>query len=730
MLYFKSIWRSGEKKIIPNLFFVLFLFLILELLLKTFFIASFSITELKNTPVVKKLIKTNGLLDKGNNQFIQSLFEWDRDLNFKLRNRYSRADRFKTYPLSTRSYVLDINEDGFRYPPTNTLQAIAAEPDKKIICMGDSWTMGQGVDSEFSYPAQLQKFLDQNTSDKKFRVFNMGVMSYTSFQGVRLLETILSFLKPGDIIIIGYNSNDERQGFLVTDAAGDKVFANEAEFNSFVFHPEKGCTSVRFLRLLINLFFKQFKEPISFWEFKPRVGYKEYYANIETMIKLARARGVMPVLFYHGRFLDHNYIVKALYRLSESTHTPIVDVYDFMKKLEKTVDREREKRFPSIKNTASSFVGIQNDLFWEQPVKITFRLHLSWDFVRSFLKDYRPQSVELNVFDDYPGKTKAFLLNDSGVDGDESAGDDVWSGTVTIKPNPRALKFSPVYENGRFQREYDILLFFFFRVFAAKGKEEIVFSEHERPTVIPRSLLSQRFLVVGKIKNIDCDTPDYDDLITRRRPILFYQNIFSPVFFFGNRSLRSDFMHPTEIGYYIFAHQICKVINQGMGYYVLGESADEEQIKGVILKALKGLEASSPDVFMEDFSRADFKGTLHHVLPRQMSGYEEFKRTLLESFVERVIIAIDNLEFSKIDIKENKASLYVKFLISNFFFESGYTERSRRLKSVFLEKKGGRWKITQWKDLYLRNKVKTTDESKTEEEKIYINFFKNRSSSM
>jgi lysophospholipase L1-like esterase len=564
-----------KKKIVLNLFFAFLLFLILEIFLKTFFLVSFSAMELKNTPIVKKLIKTKGLLDAGGDLFIRFLFEWDRDLNYKPRGYRFHGNRFKSYHLSTKSRVLNINEDGFRDPPMNTLKAIAIEPNKKIICLGDSWTMGQGVDSEFSYPAQLQKLLDRNSSEKKFHVFNMGVMSYTSFQGVRLLKRMVSFLKPGDIVIIGYNSNDERPGFSVTDAAGDKVFANEAEFNSFVFHPEKGCTSIRLLRLLVNLFFNQSKKPISFWEFKSRVGYKEYYANIATMIKLARSRGIMPILFYHGRFSDHNYIVKALYGLSESTHTPIVDVYDVMKKLEKTVDRERGKCFLNIKNIASSFTGIQNDLFWEQPVKITFRLHLSQDFVQSFLKDYWPQSIELNLFDDYSEKTKAFLLNDSGVDGDESAGDDVWSGTVAIKPSPKALKFSPVYKNGKFQREYDILLFFFFRVSASKGEKEIVFSEHTRPTVIPKSLLGQRFLVIGKIKNIDRDTPNYSDLITHRRPILFYQNISSPVFFFGNKSLRSDFMHPTEIGYRIFAQEIYKVINQGMGYYVFGESTDK-----------------------------------------------------------------------------------------------------------------------------------------------------------
>ena len=43
-----------------------------------------------------------------------------------------------------------------------------------ILCIGDSVTFGLGAPMGFSYPAQLQKMLDESDPKSKFTVINRG----------------------------------------------------------------------------------------------------------------------------------------------------------------------------------------------------------------------------------------------------------------------------------------------------------------------------------------------------------------------------------------------------------------------------------------------------------------------------------------------------------------------------------------------------------------------------
>ncbi len=86
-------------------------------------------------------------------------------------------------------------------------------PDDRpvIAAFGDSLTAGRGVDTEQSYPAQLQRKLD--AEGYRYRVVNAGVSGDTSAQGLSRIASIRE-LRPS-IVIVELGANDGLRGLPV-----------------------------------------------------------------------------------------------------------------------------------------------------------------------------------------------------------------------------------------------------------------------------------------------------------------------------------------------------------------------------------------------------------------------------------------------------------------------------------------------------------------------------------
>jgi lysophospholipase L1-like esterase len=76
-----------------------------------------------------------------------------------------------------------------------------------ILCAGDSSTFGYNVDSEETYPRQLEKLLRERHPDASINVINGGVPGWTWVQGTRFLEEFGLQLEP-DAVIASYGTND------------------------------------------------------------------------------------------------------------------------------------------------------------------------------------------------------------------------------------------------------------------------------------------------------------------------------------------------------------------------------------------------------------------------------------------------------------------------------------------------------------------------------------------
>ena len=86
-------------------------------------------------------------------------------------------------------------------------------PDDRpvIVAFGDSLTAGLGISPDASYPAQLQRRLDE--ASYRYRVLNAGVSGDTSAGGLRRLEWVLK--AHPRIAIVEFGGNDGLRGLDV-----------------------------------------------------------------------------------------------------------------------------------------------------------------------------------------------------------------------------------------------------------------------------------------------------------------------------------------------------------------------------------------------------------------------------------------------------------------------------------------------------------------------------------
>ena len=107
-------------------------------------------------------------------------------------------------------YGFTVNSLGFRGPE------VAVEPPPgalRILCVGDSFTWGSGVEDDETYPAQLARILSEGLPEQTVEVVNAGVMSWGVSQYYRWILEEGFDLDP-DVIVIAMFHDDWTQALL------------------------------------------------------------------------------------------------------------------------------------------------------------------------------------------------------------------------------------------------------------------------------------------------------------------------------------------------------------------------------------------------------------------------------------------------------------------------------------------------------------------------------------
>jgi lysophospholipase L1-like esterase len=397
--------------------------------------------------------------------------------------------------------------------------AASTAPDAvRIACVGDSWTFGMPVSDDQTYPSRLAAWLRQERPDRRFEVRNFGVLGYSSFQGLRVLKSRVLAWKP-DIVAIGFAMNDSMvAGYRDKDLVGGSE------------HPSLGRRAVKALASAVTSSedYKLLDYEARVLTFRPkpietyltaqadakgagavdydalepwtRVSPRDYAANIREMVALARSHGASVVLL-DNEVWDRSPYRPVLRELSASLGVPLVDSLALIAGARNEIEQQLERRLnlhPSVAGAGRQENG------GGATTTVVFRVSRGQYGV--------PKALSIVGTDPELGSLRpnTILMHDDGTDGDERAGDGVWSYTATL---PRGKSIAYVYTNS-----------------GGPGTWEGLDVPHIRGFVVPAS-------------------PDGGP-------------VYLPIETFGRVYMQGDDWHTNAAGYDLIAHRVAGIVEQ------------------------------------------------------------------------------------------------------------------------------------------------------------------------
>lgn len=329
-------------------------------------------------------------------------------------------------------WEVSLNSHGFRgqefalRKPTGTF---------RIVCLGDSWTFGANVDQPAAFPAQLGRLLTREFPHTTFEVLNLGVMGYSSFQGLKLWRTKAAELEP-DLVLIGFGVND---GSVVGWRDADWIGRSESPIEVAATLAGK----VEIVKLLRYALVTRTHRPWSIggfmqrasaaagtqdepWVGAPgselvdheglapytRVAPSDYERNLLQLIRSARDRNAGVILLYNQ--LWNTPYRSALQRLAASESVPLVDVEARLDSARTRIEEDLERRLRL--EPATSPAAPRGE--WRE---VVFRVYAAEHRVQSaiFIAGMQPQLGG--------GVPNQVAMYDDGTHGDQRAADRVWS---------------------------------------------------------------------------------------------------------------------------------------------------------------------------------------------------------------------------------------------------------------------------------------------------------------
>lgn len=127
------------------------------------------------------------------------------------------AERIVAYPAHgdapARRVVQRINAQGFRGPE---VEVPKPEGVRRVLCVGDSHTFGEGVEDGDTWPRILEGLL-RAAHGAGIEVVNAGVAGYDTVQEARWLELLLARVEP-DLVLVQFFVNDANRRDAATEA--------------------------------------------------------------------------------------------------------------------------------------------------------------------------------------------------------------------------------------------------------------------------------------------------------------------------------------------------------------------------------------------------------------------------------------------------------------------------------------------------------------------------------
>lgn len=343
----------------------------------------------------------------------------------------------KTQPINPApfghddTWTIENDSHGFRGPEVGTVDAAATY---RILCVGDSITFGFNVDQDDTYPHQLQALLASRHPGRQIEVVNGGVPGWSWLQGLRFLETRGLALAP-DAVLIGHGTNDQLLPARVTD---------EERFHRLGGPISRAVRSVGVGLILTNLYRaveRVFPPP----PFAPdrdspacqrqiqrvgrcsRVSVDEIASAVHEVHRLTAAAGSDLVVM--NLDFTETLAVTGIRNGVNRDRLTFIDAVDALRTRRRARETERSTR-----------LGLAAAVLPEAPPS-TDGARAKQVVLRVLTPD-RTASYGVKATGYYqPGFEGAAPVVDDGTNGDERAGDGVYSTTLTVPANITAIVY-------------------------------------------------------------------------------------------------------------------------------------------------------------------------------------------------------------------------------------------------------------------------------------------------
>jgi lysophospholipase L1-like esterase len=354
-------------------------------------------------------------------------------------------EEFRANPV----WRIALNGEGFRTAPIET----AKQPGVlRIACLGDSWTFGMNVDQDQMYPARLEALLNAQPPPgaRRVEVLNFGILGYTSFQGLQLLKTRVLDLHP-DVLVVGFGMNDsDVAGYRDQDVVKPGVVGWRERVKAVTAHSES-IALLKYFALALRFRPRPFGEflkaeaktdqgksnaDVDYDKLEPwtRVSPRDYNSNLREMIALARQQGARVVLL-DNELWDGSPYRPVLRAISEQAHVPLVDSLQIIADARTRLERGLEAQ---LHLERASTPGAPELSASTADTPVVFRVH----------EDRYPVPKQMSIVGNHPAlgnfSPNTIAMHDDGMNGDERAGDHVWSYRAMI---PAGTRVRYVYTN-------------------------------------------------------------------------------------------------------------------------------------------------------------------------------------------------------------------------------------------------------------------------------------------
>ena len=392
----------------------------------------------------------------------------------------SVPEEFRNNP----TWEVAFNSDGFRgedFPTRKDPNTI------RIIALGDSWTLGHNVNLDDSYPRRLAQLLRQDLPARNIEVLNLGMLGYTSHEGLKLLQRQALKLQP-DIVLIGFSMNDsaiagwhdrdvfvpkqERFGLKQLIRDHSEIYklavylAQVSRFESITLGETiKAVSDPKAEFVYESWVSAEALEPADYdrLEARVRVPPAEYGQNIREMVRLVREQGALPILL-HNDLRPGSPYQSTLEKISREQSVELIDSCELIVAARQRVEDELEKRL-ALQLPSPSASG-------SPETTVVFRVFADATTVPKAMYIAGPMP---QLGDNVPNKVAMF---DDGTHGDQKAGDNVWSYSATFSPGQKVFY---VYTNSGTEGRWENLDVPKVRTFTVPGSGGIVSRPVYRP---------------------------------------------------------------------------------------------------------------------------------------------------------------------------------------------------------------------------------------------------------